>query len=59
MQFYYTLITVYYLIVDKLFMVLSIFVIIYFFVIIRESALTFLIRTRLKEFSYLTSKSRL
>lgn len=59
MQFYYTLLTVYYLIVDKLFMVLSIFVIIYFFVIIRESALTFLIRTRLKEFSYLTSKPRL
>lgn len=59
MQFYYTLLKVYYLIVDKLFMVLSIFVIIYFFVIIRESALTFLIRTRLKEFSYLTSKPRL
>lgn len=49
MQFDYTLLTAYYLIVDRLFMALSIIVIIYFFVIIRNSASTFLIWTRLNK----------
>lgn len=49
MQFDYTLLTAYYLIVDRLFMALSIIVIIYFFVIIHNSASTFLIWTRLNK----------